>query len=111
MATTKPPMQNDKDGCTRFGCWIRDNTSVVIMFALVLVFLSFALHIAHADDVDTETLRWARDKLGEVLIALVALLQGAKSLSKSNYLPTGDDNSVTVVTPLAAPLDDPTPAK
>ncbi len=103
-------MANDKDGCTRFGCWIRDNTSIVIMFGLVLVFLGFALHIAHAADVDVETLRWARDKLGEVLIALVALLQGNKSLSsRSGHAPGGDDNSVNITTPPAAPpaVDEP----
>lgn len=98
--------------CTRLGCWMRDNSSSVILIIIVMLFMAYTLHIMHAPDVDTETLRWSREKMGESLVALIAILKasgGAKHSGDNNTIIAPEASTVNASSTETAPPQEPKP--
>lgn len=55
---------------------VHDNLAVFIMSFLVVMFMAYTLHVMHAADVDTETLRWARGLVDRAEDSLISFMSG-----------------------------------
>lgn len=77
-----PESERQSGGFVRF---VAGNLSIIVIFLMFLLYMLITFHVMHAQDVDTETLRWARGKIDEIQTAMMSFLVGGGVGASAGY--------------------------
>lgn len=77
-----PSKPSTLDSVARF---ISGNLAIIVIFCMFLLYMLITFHVMHAQDVDTETLRWARGKIDEIQTAMMSFLVGGGVGASAGY--------------------------